>query len=314
MSHEWVIGVDLGRTKVAIGLVSPGGQIVAQRRIPTSAELGAPSVVERIAEAVHALEGDLPGGARIAALGVCAPGPVDHAGGRILDVHEMGGLANTPFAAMLSERLGVPASLDHDAKSAAVGEFYYGGGRGERAIVYIVVGTGVGSAIVVDGQVFRGVSNMAGELGHITLNRDGELCPCGSRGCVETYASGPWVARRYLHRRERYGQPPSAEPPTGELVAALAQRGDPLAAQVLREAGEALGAAIASAAMILDIDRYIIGGSVAKAGDLLLGPARAALLGSCYRSIATRIQIAVSEMVDDGPILGCAHQARALLQ
>lgn len=311
--NNWVIGVDLGRTKIALGLVNPQNQIVAQHRIPANTERGPASVVDRIAQSVQELQRDLPGGERIQALGICTPGPVDHARGIVLDVHEMEGLHHAALASMLSERLGVPVSLDHDAKSAAVGEYYHGGGQGEPAMVYIVVGTGVGAAIVIDGQVLRGVHNMAGELGHITLNRDGELCPCGSRGCVETYTSGPWLARRYQHRRARAGHPESSAPVTGELVTTLALQGDGIAQQIMREAGEALGTAIASAAMILDIERYIIGGSVAKAGDLLIGPARAALINSAYRSIATRIRIDASTMVDDGPILGCAWQARSLI-
>ncbi len=312
--NEWVVGVDLGRTKIALGLVSPEHQIIAQHRIPASTERGATSVVERIAQSVQELQRELPVGERIHALGICTPGPVDHERGIVLDVHEMEGLNHAPLAAMLSERLNLPVSLDHDAKSAAVGEFYYGGGQGERAMVYIVVGTGVGAAIVIDGQVLRGVQNMAGELGHITLNRDGELCPCGSRGCVETYTSGPWLARRYQHRRTRAGHPEAVTPMTGELVTTLALQGDAIAQQIMHEAGEALGTAIASAAMILDIERYIIGGSVAKAGDLLLDPARATLINSSYRSIASRIRIDASTMVDNGPILGCAWQARSMIR
>jgi glucokinase len=309
----WVVGVDLGRTKIALGLVSPDNQIVAQQRIPANTDRGAASVVERIAQSVEELQREVPAGERIRALGICTPGPVDYARGMILDVHEMEGLHHTPLGKLLSERLGMPASLDHDAKSAALGEYYFGGGKGERSMVYIVVGTGVGAAIVVDGQVFRGSQNMAGELGHITINRDGELCPCGSRGCVETYTSGPWLARRYQHRRARVGGVDASRLVTGELVAELALQGDMVAQQILHEAGEALGTAIASAAMILDIEHYVIGSSVAKAGNLLLNPARNILINSCYRSIASRIRIDVSTLLDTGPILGCTWQARALL-
>jgi glucokinase len=310
----WVVGVDLGRTKIALGLVSPDNQIVAQQRIPANTDRGSASVVDRIAQCVEELQREVPPGEHMTALGICTPGPVDYDRGMILDVHEMPGLHYSPLGRLLSERLNIPVSLDHDAKSAAVGEYYFGGGKGEHSMVYIVVGTGVGAAIITDGKVFRGTNNMAGELGHITLNRDGELCPCGSRGCVETYTSGPWLARRYQHRKARIGGDELPRPVTGELVTELALHGDPVALQIMREAGEALGTAIASTAMLLDIERYIIGSSVAKAGDLLLEPARQTLINSAYRSIATRIRIDVSTMVDDGPILGCAWQARSLLQ
>ncbi|GAB4181490.1 MAG: ROK family protein [Roseiflexaceae bacterium] len=305
----WTVGIDLGRTKIAMGLIDPDGRIVARRRIATQAEQGAQAVVARIAAEVESFGQDLPPGDAVQAVGICTPGPVDYAAGMILDVHEMVGLQQTPLRAMLADRLGVPVSLDHDAKSAAVGEFRSGAGRGHASMVYLVIGTGVGAAMILDGQVLRGQRNLAGEVGHITINRDGELCPCGSRGCVETYLSGPWLARRYIHRQIHIGQRLDPATVSGELVTARAQQGDPTALQVLHEAGEALGTAIATMAMILDIELYVIGGSVAKAGDLLLGPARVAIRTYAFPSVGPRVRIVASQMGDDAPILGCGWQA-----
>jgi glucokinase len=217
---------------------------------------------------------------------------------------------------MLIERLHVPVSLEHDAKAAALGDFYYGAGRGERSMVYVVVGTGVGAAIIVDGQLYRGACNSAGEVGHITLDRGGELCSCGSRGCVETYASGPWLARRYLRLLERERQERRVADPgplSGERVAHLAAGGDALALQVMTQAGEALGVAVASMAMILDVELYVVGGSVAKAGDLLLEPARQTVPDCSYRSVSCRVRIVATALGNDGPILGCDWLARQAL-
>ena len=258
--------------------------------------------------AVAELEGELPRGKRIAALGICTPGPVDHRTGTLIDPPNMSGLHNTPLCEMLTERLGVPVCLEHDAKAAALGEFYYGAGRGERSMVYMVVGTGVGAAVIVDGQLYRGAHNSAGEVGHTTLDRHGELCSCGSRGCVETYMSGPWLARRYVHGLGRMGREEQRSV-TGELVARLAGEGNTLAMQVMTEAGEALGVAVASMAMILDIDLYVIGGSVARAGDLLLEPARKTVPECSYRSVSSRVRIVATELHEDGPILGCGYLA-----
>lgn len=310
--EEWVIGVDLGRTKIALGLIDAQNRIIAHHRMPTRANEGAESVVARIAQSVEDLRGVMPAHAAIRALGICTPGPVDYDNGVIGEVHEMQGLHHAPLRAMLAQRLALPVSLDHDAKAAALGEFHYGAGKGERAMVYIVVGTGVGAAIISDGRIYRGVRNSAGEIGHVSLNRDGALCPCGSRGCVETYLSGPWLARRYEHRRQRAGTPEAEA--SGELVTARAQHGEPIAVQVLHEAGEALGAAIASLAMILDIELYVIGGSVVKAGDLLLNPARQSLYQYAFKSVAERLRIAPSAMGDDAPILGCGWMARQTSQ
>jgi glucokinase len=218
-------------------------------------------------------------------------------------------LHNVPLRQALSKELSLPVTLEHDAKAAALGEYRYGAGRGERSMVYLVLGTGVGGAIVVDGQLYRGSHNSAGEIGHITLDRNGDLCACGCRGCVETYLSGPALARRYLGRLEEHGRPAPEGPVTGERVAALARQGDGVAQQIVTEGGEALGVAIASTAMIVDIDLFVLGSSVARAADLLLEPARRTLPRCSYGSVSARTRIRVTELWEDGPILGCGWLA-----
>ncbi len=309
--NDWVIGVDLGRTKIAMGLIEPQDRIVARRRLPTDAQEGADAVLERIVLGVAELESEIPAGGRIQALGICTPGPVDHATGTVLEPHDLTALHNTPLRQLLADRLGVPVSLDHDAKSAALGEFYYGAGRGAAALVYIVAGTGVGAAIVVNGEVFRGVRDMAGEVGHITLDRHGEPCPCGSRGCVETFLGGPWLERRYQHALAGAGRALAGQTLSGALITRMALEEDPLARQVLTEAGEALGLAIATLAMILNIDLYVIGGSVAKAGELLLVPARRLVKQYSFHSVGSGVRIVATTLEDDAPILGCGWQARS---
>ncbi len=315
MEH-WIIGIDLGGTKIDIGLVSPQERIVERRRIPTNDGEGPQAVVERIAQQVAELEKNLPADGRIAALGICTPGPVDFERGIILDPPNIPGLHNTPFRKMLSERLNVPVSLEHDAKAAGLGDFYYGAGRDAGSMVYVVAGTGVGAAIVADGQLYRGEHNFAGEFGHMTMDRYGELCSCGSRGCVETFMSGPWLARRYQHAVTSGGWTSSVEhvqTVTGEGVARLAEQGEPLAIKIVVEAGEALGVAIASMAMMVNIDLYVIGGSVYKCGDLFLEPARKMVPHYSFQSVSAGVRIVATELDTDGPILGCAWQARQLL-
>lgn len=311
---EWVVGVDLGGTKIELGLVDPENRITQRERIPTQADAGPQAVVERIARSMDGLKTALPQGQRIAAVGICSPGPLDHRTGMLVDPPNLPGLHHTPLRDLLAGHLGLPVRLEHDAKAAALGEFYYGAGRGQRCMVYIVVGTGVGAAIIVDGQLYYGEHDFAGEVGHMTLDRHGEPCSCGSRGCVETYMSGPWLARRYQRAlaRRAGGEQAAADqgPVTGELVARLAGQGDALAGQILVEAGEALGVAVASMAMILNIDLYVVGGSVAKAGDLLLEPARKTVPNYSFQSVGPLVRIVATELGDDGPILGCSWLAR----
>jgi glucokinase len=307
---EWVIGIDLGGTKVELGLVDPHNCIVARRRIPTHDHEGPARLVTRLAQSVAELTATLSSGERIAGIGLCCPGPVDQRNGVLLDPPNIPGLHHAPLAALLTEATGLPVQLEHDAKAAGLGDFHYGAGQGESSMVYIVVGTGVGAAILHEGQLFRGLHNFAGEIGHITLDRDGERCSCGNYGCVETFLSGPRLAQRYGRLLAQEGRFAPAVLLSGEQVAALAVSGDPAAQQVLTEAGEALGAAVATLAMILSIDRYVIGGSVAKAGDLLLEPARRAVPHHAFASIAAHVQIVATALEDDGPLLGCAWLAR----
>jgi glucokinase len=313
-TQHWVIGVDLGGTKIALGLIDPQDRIVAQHRITTHPEEGPETTVARIAIAVELLSRHLPAATSVDALGICTPGPVDHVTGMLIDPPNLPGLHNTPLRGLLSARLGVPVCLEHDAKAAALGEFHYGAGRGERSMVYIVVGTGVGGAIILDGHLYRGAHNSAGEIGHTMFDPEGDLCACGSRGCVETHLTGPWLARRYRRVREASGDPSTDDTTiTGEVVARRAQNGDQLAQQVMTGAGKALGVAVATMAMVLDVGFYVIGGSVAKAGDLLLAPARETMPHHCYQSVGRRVQIVGSELSDDGPILGCGWLARRRL-
>jgi len=311
--EDWVVGIDLGATKIALGLIEPQNRIVARQRVPTAPLDGPDAAVERMAQAIDALKTALPTGARLSGVGICSPGPLDHRTGMLLDPPNLTGWVNVPLRQMLADRLGLPVTLEHDAKAAALGEYHYGAGRGERDMIYIVVGTGVGSALILDGKVHRGRNNSAGEVGHIAIRSDGDLCSCGNVGCVESFAAGPAIARTYRRALAATGDPgraESIESITAENVVERARGGEPPAVQVLADAGEALGTAVATLAMILDVELYVIGSSVAKAGDLLLEPARRAVAHHAHRSVAARVRIVRSELEDDGPILGCGWLAR----
>jgi glycyl-radical enzyme activating protein/glucokinase-like ROK family protein len=316
MTDEWVIGIDLGGTKIEVGLISPENRVTQRVRIPTSPHLGPQSLVERIAQEVNKLSALRPPGAHLASLGLCSPGPVDNAAGMLLDPANLAGLHYVPLQQMLSAKLGIPVQIDHDAKAACLGEYYYGAGRGERSMTFVIVGTGVGSASILNGQLLRGQNNAAGEIGHVPLDRDGDLCSCGSRGCFETFIAGPWLVRRYLKKTETARTFTSAG--VAEMTAAdivkLALAGDTTAIQVMEEAGRALGAAVATLAMVLDVDLFVVGGSVVKAGDLLLEPARRAVPKHCYRSVACAVRIVATEIGEDGHLLGCAWMARHAME
>lgn len=300
MSH--IIGIDLGGSKIALGLVSPRDEISARRRIDTESEAGLESVVERIAIEVDALKATLPPEQKLEAVGIGAPGPVDCVSGDLLTLVNLPGISNTPFRRALQERLALPVALDHDAKVAALGEFHYGAGRERESMIYIVMGTGVGAAIIYQGQLIYGESNSAGESGHMTVDPKGHPCHCGSRGCLETYTSGPALAKHYAAA--------TGDKVSGAAVTERALAGDETARALLGKAGCALGIAIASLAMTLNIELFVIGGSVANAGDLLLEAARASLKQYAFKAVSARVKVAASEMGEDAPILGAAWLAR----
>ena len=297
-----VIGIDLGGSKIALGLIGADNRILSRRRIDTRADAGLDSVINRIARQVDSLRADLPSGGEITAVGIGAPGPVDHVRGELRTLVNLPGISNTPFADALSQRLGLPVRLDHDAKVAALGEFHFGAGRERESMIYIVMGTGVGAAIIYQSQLLYGEGNSAGECGHMTVDPNGHLCHCGSRGCLEAYASGPSLARHYAAA--------TGEHVDGAEVAARAGNGDKAALAALHDAGRALGIAVASLAMTLNIELFVIGGSVAGAGDLLLRPARETAPKHSFAAVADGVRIEASRLGEDGAILGAGWLAR----
>ena len=271
----------------------------------TRAGDGPAVVTQRIGEAVRGLLAQAPTGVNIERVGVCSPGPLDHESGILYDPPNLTGWRNVPFAAMLSEQLGLSVQLEHDAKATALAEYHLGAGRGARSMALIIVGTGIGAAIVLDGKLYRGQRNSAGEVGHVTVDLNGPICTCGSNGCVESYAGGPAIMRAYTYAT-RIPVDSAAE------VAEAALRGDAIAQRVFQEAGRALGAAIATVAMLMDVDTFVLFGGVAKAGDLLFAPARAAVPKYSYKSVSKRVQIKACQLCDDAGVVGAALVARQI--
>lgn len=308
---SWVVGIDLGGTKTAFGLINPDNEIVAHERIPTDADKGPEYIVDRIDEVIKQMETQIPQGEKVSAVGICAPGPLDHITGTIINPTNLPKYYNTPLRQMMEDKLGIPVVLEHDAKAAALGEMHFGAGRGFDSLVYIVCGTGVGAAIIMNGEIIRGEKNYAGEMGHITIDRNGEICPCGSKGCVDTYTSGPWLAKRYMRSYKSEGETPKI---TGGDVARMAADGDPLSRKIINEAGEAMGIAIATLAMILDVELYIIGGSVVRAGDIFLEPCRQTAPKYSFISVGPRIKVQAAELGENGAILGAGWLARGRLE
>ena len=271
------IGVDIGGTKVAAGVVDSQGQVLARaRRLTPSRD---PKAVENtIVEVVEELRASH----EIAAVGVGAAGFVDADRSRGLFAPHLA-WRNEPLRAAVAEAVALPVVVENDANAAAWAEWRFGAGRGETHLVCVTLGTGIGGGIVLDGRVQRGKHGMAGEFGHMIVVPEGQRCECGNRGCLEQYASGN-VLGREARELARAGSPvavPMMERVGGDIDALVgpviteaARDGDPLAIELFEEVGRWLGVGLANLAAALDPGMFVIGGGVSDAGELLLRPAR----------------------------------------
>jgi glucokinase len=263
--------VDIGGTKVEVGLGDENGQLLATKRISTPL-LGRG---EAIMDGVVDLLKQLPGGQNAVAVGIASPGPLDAKGGRILRPSNLPGWEGLPIGEGLSRRLGMPAYVDNDATAAGMGEWRWGAGRGTRNMIYVTVSTGVGSGIIAEGRVLRGRGDNAGELGHIVVDPEGERCHCGLTGCLETICSGASIARHAEARRHESPRLSAVDGPvTAADVFAAYRAGDAVATQIVGDVTYWLAWAFGSLVNLFNTERFVVGGGVAAAGDLLLDPIR----------------------------------------
>ncbi|CAM3625604.1 ROK family glucokinase [Nocardiopsis rhodophaea] len=310
------IGIDIGGTKVAAGVVNPSGRVLARRRAETPDKSKSPKVVEdTIASLVEELRRAYP----VHAVGVGAAGFVDEHRASVLFAPHLA-WRKEPLREALTQRLDLPVVVENDANASAWAEVRVGAGRGVDDIVVVNLGTGIGGAIILDGKLHRGRYGIAGEFGHMTVVPGGHRCECGNRGCWEQYASGNAVTRdaRELAAADspvarRLIQAVGGDPAliTGPLVSDLAREDDRASVELLEDAGGWLGVGLANLAAAFDPELFIIGGGVSDCGELLLGPARTAfrrhLTGRGYRPEA---RIVRAELGNEAGLIGASLLAR----
>jgi glucokinase len=310
------LGIDIGGTKVAGGVVAPDGTVLdtAQRGTPGHS---VKETEDAIAAVVDELAARTDGG--VAAVGVAAAGWFDRTGDTVLFSPHLA-WRNSPLRRELAERLRRPLWVGNDADAAAWAEYRFGAARNASLALMITLGTGIGGGIVIDGRLHRGAHGVAGEWGHMRVVPDGLLCACGNRGCWEQYASG--TALRRAAREVARSSPAAAagllervegvpDRLTGEIVARAAAEGDPLAAELITEVGSWLGQGIADLSAVLDPEVVVIGGGLSALGEVVLAPARErvshALPGRAFRPGP---RIAVAELSAQAGLVGAADLAR----
>jgi glucokinase len=304
---DYAIGIDVGGTKIAGALVDRTGHVSARVRYPTHAQEGTSAVLERIVSCIRELQEASPG--LVAGIGIGAPASVDIRRKVVIASVNLGWY-ELPIGDLLIERLGASWAdrlwVDKDVNGAALCEFLYGAGQGARQLCYVGVGTGVGAAQVLNGHLYHGASGSDGNIGHLMLILDGEPCGCGKRGCVETVASGPSIARRALAALKG-GEPSLLGASSPESISAVqvveaARAGDPLACRILAEAGHYLGIALAYYVDLSNPDRIVVGGGMMAAGELLLGPLRQTIRDRALPANAESARVVPAAFADSAAI------------
>ncbi|MGW5637857.1 ROK family protein [Streptomyces sp. NPDC003832] len=305
MHPDLVAALDIGGTKIAGALVDGRGMILARAQRPTPAREGGDTVMG----AVEAVLGELtssPLWAGVSALGIGSAGPVDASAGTVSPVN-VPGWRGFPLVRRVREAVGgLPVELIGDGVAITAAEHWQGAARGHDNALCMVVSTGVGGGLVLNGRLHSGPTGNAGHIGHISVDLDGDLCPCGARGCVERIASGPNIARRAL---DNGWLPGPGGDTSAAAVAEAARAGDPVAVASFERAARALAAGIAATATLVEIDIAVIGGGVGKAGDVLLAPLRQALGDYATLSFVQRLTVTPAQMGTDAGLVGAAAAA-----
>ena len=316
------LGVDLGGTNIVVGAVAEDGSPVhGVVSAPTMAESGPDAIADRIAQLCREslAEAQRTAGvarADVAGIGVGAPGPLDRAGGIVLIAPNLG-WHDYPLRQKVSDAMGLPVALDNDANCAVYGEWWIGAGRGSRYLVGLTIGTGVGGGIVVDGKLYHGATDVAGEVGHTTIDSTGRRCKCGNYGCLEAYASGPNIAARAVEGIEAGVETTLPGYTGGDLATITAQTvyqaahdGDEFALEVVRDTAKILGAGVANLVNIFNPDVVVILGGVTLAGDSLLVPLRAEVTRRAFKPAVRACRILPGELPGTAGVVGAARVFR----
>jgi glucokinase len=309
---RYIVGIDVGGTNIVAGTVAQdGSEILGVLSEPTYSEEGPDAVVKRIVDLARASMAQATG-REIAGVGIGSPGPLDTKTGVVLLTPNLGWV-NMPLRDRVASGLGLPATLDNDANCAIFGEWWRGAARGAEHVVGLTIGTGIGGGIVLYGDIYRGASDIAGEIGHMTIDSNGRRCKCGNYGCLEAYASGPAIAARAVEGIEAGVD--SALPRlvggdlrkiTAQVVYDAAHAGDEFALEVVRDTAKFLGAGVANIINIFNPQVVVICGGVTRAGDKLFVPLQSEVKRRAFKPAVDVCRILPGELPGTAGVWGAA--------
>ena len=306
MANNYVIGIDLGGTKISGAVADFDGNIVSQHTIPTKAEEGEEAVLQRIILVIEkVIEESKIAKDKIAAIGIGSPGPLDAKEGKIITTPNLP-FKNFNLVKPLKDKFNIPVYLDNDANAAAIGEYIFGAGKGTSNMVFVTVSTGIGGGAILNGKIYRGNTSNALEIGHMTLEKDGPRCNCGNYGCAEALASGTAIGRL---AKEEIAKGVKTSLTTYENVTSYevfkeAEKGDAVAKAVLDKALNYLGICIANIIVSFDPEMVIIGGGVSKGGDIVFKKVQEVVNKRCFKSMAESTKIVPAGLGTDAGLMG----------
>ncbi len=318
---EWFLGIDLGGTKIGVGLVNRSGEVRAPEYRPTEVLQGRDAVIARMIDAARrvmrsaGIERD-----EIAGIGIGAPGPMDIPEGVLTEPPNLPGWRDVPLRQIIQDAIGLPTVLENDANAAGIGEYLYGAGRGTRHMVYVTVSTGIGGGLILDGKIYHGTTGGAGEIGHMTVLPRGPHCGCGNRGCLEALASGTAIAREGQELVDRGVNTLIAELAKDALydvsakdVVKAMNMGDPYATEIVIQAMHYLGIGMANLVNLFNPQMLVIGGGLSNLGDVLLQPVKRSIDLYAFPSAAARVRVRLARLGDQVGIIGAAGAAMMAL-
>ena len=299
--RDGVIGaVDIGGTKIAVGVVDSAGRLLGRAEMPTAARDGFAAAMARVVTLLEKVRASA--GVELRGIGIGCTGPVDPVSGEIGSVDFLPGWRGCNPVSDLADRFGLTAAMENDADAAALGEMAWGAGRGKRSLISVTVGTGIGGGIVLNGALYRGAGGSHPEIGHHVIDASGPACSCGARGCWEVLARGPAIAERAL--RDAPADYPYREGLTAMRVCELARQGEAVAVREIARAGRFLGIGIANLVTLYMPEIIVLSGSVMDSLDLFLPTIRATVRSGCGLVPSGLVELAPSALGADAPLIG----------
>ncbi|MCR4319606.1 MAG: ROK family protein [Candidatus Brocadiaceae bacterium] len=306
---NYAIGIDLGGTNLKAGIVDRDGKIHHRLSIRTDNNADPQTISNQIFELIAKVgAGFKPALTNIIGIGLGSPGLVDKKGETILFSPNLPLWRNIPIKRMVSERFSVPCVLENDANAAAWGEKWVGAGREADSLVMLTIGTGIGGGIVINKKLWRGVNNVAAEIGHMVIQMDGPKCSCGNCGCIEAYASATAMVRRF--KESLKSGVPSSLKDAGEITAKMindaALQGDKVSLDIIKETGHYLGVALVNIMHVLNPEVIVLTGGMIGSGDLLMNPIKQVIKEKAFEASAKETKIVFSQLGNDAGIIGAA--------